>query len=535
MVAENFIEVFEKFRGVWRHRWLGLWVAWGVCAVGWATVLLLPNKYESSARVYVDTRTPLRRVIDSRIGVEQDVTSEIDMVRQAMLSRPQLEKVARLANLDTKVRSPGDMDPVIDGLRAGIKIDRDAGRLADPSRDTGSALYTITYRNPDRAKSLKVVSTLLDSFVEDTLGNKRSGSDVAQSFLRGQLKDYQRRLSEAEGALAEFRKKNFGMIPGGAGDFFTRLDRESVGLQDKQTQLAVAYSRQSQLRRQLSGTRTYIPGTSAAGGGAGAPSDLSVRVQEAEAKLEDLLLRYTDKHPEVVALRSTIVELRAREKQEMRDIDRGGSGSGAIRSLNANPVYQNIQLQLNQVDVEIASLHGAIAQHQREIANLKRMVDTAPEVERELARLNRDYGVTKTQYESLLQRFEQTKVSDDAQQTGIVKFEVLDPPLATTAPVWPDRPLLMAGVLLGGVLIGAAVAFILSLLIPTFTNVRNLSTITGVNVLGQVSHFPQEAADLAVAADRRRFVMLSAGLAAAGVLMLLTGSMTARLLQRLIS
>ena len=534
MVAENVLEVFEKLRGIWKHRWLGLWVAWGICAVGWATVLLLPNKYESSARVYVDTRTPLRRVIDSRIGVEQDVTSEIDMVRQAMLSRPQLEKVARLANLDTKVRSPGDMDGVIAGLRGGITIDRDSGKPTDPSRDTGSALYTITYRNSDRAKSLKVVSSLLDNFVEDSLGNRRSGSDVAQSFLRGQLKDYQRRLSEAEAALAEFRKKNFGLIPGGNGDFFTRLDRETGGLQDKKTQLAVAYSRQAQLRRQLSGTRTYIPGTSA-GGGAGAPSDLSVRRQEAENRLEDLLLRYTDRHPEVVALRATISELKAREQQELQDINRGGAGSGAIRSLNANPVYQNIQLQLNQTEVEIASLQGAIAQHQREITSLTRMVDTAPEVERELARLTRDYGVTKNQYESLLQRSEQTKVSDDAQQTGIVKFEVLDPPLATTAPVWPDRPLLMAAVLAAGVLVGVGVAFIMSLLIPTFTNTRNLSTITGVNVLGHVSLFPHVATDLAVAADRRRFVMLSAGLAAAGVFMLLTGSMAARLLQRLIS
>lgn len=534
MVAENFLEVFQKLRGTWKHRWLGLWVAWGICAVGWATVLLIPNKYESSARVYVDTRTPLRRVIDNRIGVEQDVTSEIDMVRQAMLSRPQLEKVARLANLDTKVRSPGDMDGVIADLRSGITIDRDAGKPAEQARDTGSALYTITYRNSDRAKSLKVVSSLLDNFVEDTLGNKRSGADIAQSFLRGQLKDYQRRLSEAEAALAEFRKKNFGMIPGGNGDFFTRLDREGVGLQDKQTQLAIAYSRQAQLRRQLTGTRTYIPGTSAAGS-AGSPSDLSLRRQEAENRLEDLLLRYTDKHPEVVALRATIAELKARERQEMQDINRGGEGSGAIRSLNANPVYQNIQLQLNQTEVEIASLQGATAQHQREITSLKRMVDTAPEVERELARLTRDYGVTKTQYESLLQRSEQTKVSDDAQQTGIVKFEVLDPPLATTAPVWPNRQALMAGVLLGGVLAGAVVAFILSLLVPTFTNTRVLTTITGVNVLGHVSLFPQVATDLAVATDRRRFVMLSAGLAAAGVVMLLAGSMTARLLQRLIS
>ena len=70
---------------------------------------------------------------------------------------------------------------------------------------------------------------------------------------------------------------------------------------------------------------------------------------------------------------------------------------------------------------------------------------------------------------------------------------------------------------------------------PTFTNTRVLTAITGVNVLGHVSHFAQEANDMAVATDRRRFVVVSAGLAGAGVFMLLTGSMAARLLQRLIS
>jgi hypothetical protein len=153
-------------------------------------------------------------------------------------------------------------------------------------------------------------------------------------------------------------------------------------------------------------------------------------VQEAEARLEELLLRFTDRHPEVLALRQTIAELKGREARELAELARGGAGTGAIRSLNVNPVYQSIQTQLSQVDVELASLRGAASQHRREIAELRRFVDSAPEVEQEFARLNRDYTVQRAQYQQLVERLERARVSDDAAQNGIVRFDVIEPPRA---------------------------------------------------------------------------------------------------------
>lgn len=264
-------------------------------------------------------------------------------------------------------------------------------------------------------------------------------------------------------------------------------------------------------------------------------TDVSVRVQEAEARLEDLMLRFTEKHPEVVALKQTIADPKAREAKELAELARGGPGTGAIRSLNVNPVYQQIQVQLGQVEVELASFRGAAAQHRSEIASLRRFVDSAPEVEQEYARLNRDYGVTKAQYETLVGRLEQARVSDGAAQNGIIRFEILDPPRADEAPVWPKRSLFMIGGLLFGLLAGVAAALLPHLIRPTIDDTAALARLTGLPVLGSVSAIrtSEQAGQLQL--DIRKVAIAGGALVAVGATMIVFGSAGARLIRSLIA
>src|SRR5262249_36064163 len=152
---------------------------------------------------------------------------------------------------------------------------------------------------------------------------------------------------------------------------------------------------------------------------------------------DELLLRFTDKHPDVVALRATLVELKQREQDEIAAARHGDQGAAARTGLSANPVYQNIQLQSNQADVDIAALRGDVAEHEHRIAELKNLMNTAPEVEAELSKLNRDYDVTRAQYQALLDRLQRARLSEDADATGIVRFEVVDPPAAGALPIGP--------------------------------------------------------------------------------------------------
>ena len=524
---------YEWARAAWRRRWLALATAWVVALAIWSIVMVMPDRYEASARVFVDAQTPLRPVLEG-IAIEEDYESQVALVREALLSRPQLETVARKANLDKNITAPGQMDALIGALQSQIVVDAQASR----QKNGGDTIYTISYQNEDRNKSVEVVRTLIDTFRENTLSGNRSGSDQAQVFLNEQISDLERRLQESEERLAEFKKRNVGMIPGERGDYFARMDKELAGLQASETKLAVAYSRQAELQRQLESSRAYLPGTAALGNSvamAAATPDITVRRQGAEQNLEELRLRYTDKHPEVIALQRTIAELKAKEAAELSELQSGGMGTGAIRSLSANPVYQQIQFQLNQSKVEIASLQGEVSQHKTEISQLRRYVDQAPEIEQEFARLNRDYGVTKAQYEQLVTRREKARVSEDAARTGIVRFDTLEPPRAGSEPVAPRRPLLIVAGLFAAIGAGLALALLPHLLAPTFGDSGTLARKIGRPVIGSVSAILTELQRRDAQRSARRAVFAGIALVALAGVLVVTGRSGVHLLRNLIT
>jgi len=478
-VVNHFV---TEIRGAWRFRWVAMIVAWVACVAGWVIVFALPDMYEASAKVYVDTRTILKPLLD-KITVDADIHSQLRLVRQAMLGRPQLEAVARKTGLDSRAHTPEEVAAMVDQLRGRITID--GGGSAD--REAGGGLYIIAYRDTSRDKSIQVVDTLLNSFVEGTLGGNREGSEDAQRFLMKQIADYETKLSEGEARLADFKKKNVGLVPGEqTGDYFTRLRSEIDGATAADSQLSVALRRREELQRQLHGE---IPYMSASGGGAaaGAGSDTATRILETQARLDELLLRFTDKHPDVVAMRETLDQLKLRREAEIAALKRGDASAAASSGAAANPVYQSIQLALNQAEVEIAALRGQIAGHNQKARELRALVDTVPQVEAEYAKLNRDYEVTREGYRELVNRLQKARLSEKADETGVVKFEVVDPPSAAFSPVAPNRVLLLAMVLAIGLGLAGGLAYLLHQLRPVFNNTRSLADITGLPVIGAIS------------------------------------------------
>jgi len=477
-------QVVDELRGAFRFRWIAMAVAWAVCVVGWIVVFSMPDMYQASAKVYVDTRSVLGPLLD-KLTVSSDVDAQLRLVQQALLGRPQLERVAREADLDLRATTPAARAALVDKLRANIKI-QDGG----PERQGSGGLFTITYQDSNRDKSILVVDKLLNSFVEDTLSGNHEGSETAQRFLKTQIEEYEAKLSEAESRLADFKKKNVGLMPGEqTGDYFSRLQAELDASKQASSKLGVAMSRREELQRQLRGEVPYIGSGSGAGAGAGgsAGNDTSTRIQETQARLDELLLRFTSKHPDVIAAQETLDQLQKRHDAEVAALRRGDRSGMATAGAASNPVYQSIQLTLNQTEVEIAALRGEIGDHNRKVGELRGLVDTVPQVEAEFARLNRDYEVTRAGYRELVDRLQKARLSESADKTGIVKFEVVDPPSAGFSPVAPNRLLLLAGVLIGGLGIGGGLAYLLHQLRPVFNNTRSLADITGLPVLGAIS------------------------------------------------
>jgi polysaccharide chain length determinant protein (PEP-CTERM system associated) len=478
------IKILDDIRGSWRFRWLGLAAAWAACLLGWMYVFAMPNVYEAKARVYVDSRTVLGPLLRG-LALDPNVESELSVVRQALLSRPTLETVARKTDLDLRATTPEQREALFASLQTRIVVTTEVRSRGS----TTDGLYAISFQDYSREKSLAVVETLLNTFVEETLGSKRTGQESAQRFLSDEIGELERRLTESEDRLAEFKKRNVGVMPGEGGDYFQRLQAEMSGLTNVRQAVALAESRRAELQRQLTGEDPFLFGfDSASAAPAGETGDVTFRIQEMEARLEEMLLRFTEKHPEVIAMKSTIDELKKRQQDELARVQAGQRATGSLSSsLKSNPVYQGIESEVKRVEVQLAELRQDQAQRGARVAELQRLVDTVPEVEAELARLNRDYEITRARYLELVERRETAKLSESAEKQGVVKFQIIDPPAAGLEPVAPNRIAMLIGVLVVGLGVAAGLMYLLNELRPVYQNTRTLAEVTGLPVLGAVS------------------------------------------------
>jgi polysaccharide chain length determinant protein (PEP-CTERM system associated) len=481
-------DLLERLSGLWRFRWIGMGVAWAVFLLGLIVITVLPDRYEASATVFVDTQTVLSAATRT-LTVDSNTDAQIQGVREALLGGPQLAKIADDTGLTAQARSPEERQSLLEKLRKQIQIN---GALSGQNAGTGNGgagTYVISFMNKDRQTSLKVVDRFVTTFVHEAQGGKHEGSVQAQQFLTQQIAEIEKRLRDSEETLATFKKEHVGLLPGSQTDYFNRLDTELADLDAAQTKLSLAVTRRNELQRQLNGEEPLVANSAGRNGtGSGAPlSGTAMRLQQSQQQLDELLLNFTDKHPRVIELRATIAELQKRLAEEMEAARHGDAKAAASTGLAASPVYQNMQVQKNEVDLEVAGLQADVDNRRQRVAQMRSMMNTAPEVEAQYSRLNRDYGVVKAQYEALVDQLGRARLGEQAAQTGVIRFDVVDPPRANLDPVFPKRILLAIGALVVAVAAGLGTAFLLSLLRPVYGSVRTLREITGLPVLGEVS------------------------------------------------
>lgn len=492
--VQKFLTIIHS---AWRFRWAGLAAAWAVALLGWLAVLAIPGRYETSAQVYVDTSTLLRPLLEG-LTVAPNTNNQVDLVRQALIARPQLEKVIDSTSLRARATSPADREDIVNSLGHQIRI----------VTDGGSRNYSITYSDSDPKVSFEVVRALLAAFVGQSVEASRNDAESAQAFLQKQLAEYGTRLSESEAKLADFKRKNIGSMPDDRGGYFERTQAEMQELDRLGASLSVATHRRDQLRQRLLGGNR-------AENGAQAASSFDSRIAEARGKLDDMLLNFTDAHPDVIALKQTIASLEVQRKRELDDMRSNVDALGAPRSNTASLVTQNLQIALNEVDVEIASIRAQMADRQRRVSELRGSINTLPQVEAELARLTRDYGSDRAQYDALLRRLESARLSDQAQKSQTVDFRTLSPPVLPLMPASPQRSLLAIGVLILALGAGGGVAYLLSLMRPVYLNMEEIrERLGGVPVIASIGHI----SNAAVQAQQRRSLLAYSSLALALVL-----------------
>lgn len=467
-------------RSLWRFRWQALATAWLCALVGCAGIFLIPNQYESSARVFVDSNTLLRPLLEG-IAVAPNTTNQTDLVRRLLLGRQQIEAVIDKTDLRDRARSERKREDMIRTLMKEIKITGDSS--SPQAREAN--IYSISYSDTDRQLAYTVVRTLLDSFVRQSVRANRTDASTAQLFLRDQISQYETRLTESEARLADFKRRNVDTMPDERGGYFERLQNEVRSLDQLKSSLTVALYERNELRGKLLGGSNAEENGNQAARRASIETSVDGRIKEATARLEDMLLRFTEQYPDVIALRETITRLEDQRSAEINSMRQNQNALGSPRS-STSLVAQNLQIALNQKEVEVASLQIQVKDRQSRVDLLRNHINTLPEVEAELLRLNRDYTVTKTEYERLLQRLESARLSEAADRVDEVRFKIIDPPVEALLPTKPKRSLLLGGMLLLSIGAGIGLAWLRSHVRPVFVNPSDLARLATVPVIGTV-------------------------------------------------
>ena len=478
------IRLAHDLHGCWRFRWISLAVAWAICVAGWTYVYRMSDVYEASTRVYVDSKGALGTLLQG-MTVDPNASQQLHYVRQLLLSRPQLEHVARQAELGSVATTPAAMERLVNSLQKRITIAVDS--LVPYSSSDG--VYKISFQDTNRARSLAVVQTLTTNFM--TLSRRQEGEVEAKEFITKQIEELDKQLAEADLRRTDFRRRHEGTLPGEGGDYYGNIMSAQMALDTATADLKSAETRRQEFENQLSGEEPVLFGlgdVAEPSGGTDTNSDVGVQLRVWKKKLADLRTRYQEKYFEVVEAKQKVAELEAAQKAELDRLRRGMRASGDLaQSAKANPVYQSLQIDKNKTNVQIAELNERIKLQTQMLNELKRRRGISGEVATQLDQMNRDYDQLKGKQQALVNRLAAVKFSEDADRAQPFKFKLFDPPSVPLTPVGPNRAKYLTAILLLALAAGGGLAFLLSSLRPVFHDVRTLAQNISLPVLGSVS------------------------------------------------
>lgn len=493
-------------RGVWKHRWPGLLVAWVVGAIGAAVVLWVPDKFEASARIYVDTQSILKPLM-SGLAVQPNVEQQVAMLSRTLISRPNVEKLVRMADLDLGEKTKESRDALIEQVTKSIQI-KNTGR---------DNLYTMSYRDSVPEKARRVVQSMVSIFVESSLGDTRKDSDVAKKFIDEQIKSYVVKLEEAEARLKEFKLRNIETQTADGKDMSARIGEVTNQLNQARLELKEAENARDAAKKQLDAEKSQTTSVSTRSllqesAASVATPEIDARINGQKSNIDNLLQRFTESHPDVINARKLIKDLEDQKRKEVAELRKAAMAIPAPQP-GASLASQELGRMLATSEVQVASLRARVGEYESRVKRARELMKTAPQIESEYSQLNRDYAINKKNYEDLVSRREQAALSGDLEgAAGIADFRLIDPPRVSPQPVAPNRLLLMPLALLAALGAGLATAFIASQMRAVVFDARGLRDLAGLPLLGVVTLVVNDTAKARDRGERNKFVFASASL-----------------------
>lgn len=467
--------------GLWRRRWLVVAGAWAAALAGWFAVWLLPDKYESRAQVNVQTESILEPVMNG-ITARPNYEQRVEVMRQQLLTRPNVEEIIYRAGLDKTIKARSDLDrrvkmeKLIDWVASEIRIE-----------SPQNLYFVISYRFGEPVMARNVVDAVLNLLIEQDLGASLAEKEEARRLLDQQIERFGARLTAKEREVAAFRRGHADELAVAEGKARER-ERLEADLNRINEQMSQAQSRVATLQNVLAATPRVSAGS---------------ELDQLKVQIAQLRSQYEESYPDIQVLKARIAQLE-------------NAGVGALPD---NPEYIRIRNELGAARDQLAALKERERAARADLEALAVTLGQAPGVEAELQRVIRDHEQMQKTYEELVQRRDRLALTASLGAGGQgVEYQVFERPTVALTPASPPRLLLILAVLALAFGAGAGAALGLVYLDRTFTQTADLKEKFGLPVLGSITAVrPGFARELA----RKDLLRLAAACAGLGLVALI--------------
>lgn len=494
-------ELFQQLRaiayGIWRKRWYMLISAWVVCFVGWSLAISMPYRYTSVGTLYVNSSV-IEDWINISTNKNQSRQKDLDILRNLLLQEKNLKQILMRTELSPSLTTDAQLRDAVAEMKNNIAIIPKAGNN-----------FVIEYEADDnrlseqarRSMARLVVSQLMNTVGERAAISGDQDLDNTLDFINSEVAKVQRRVADTETARNTFRARYIEIIDGG--NLLSKLqsEREKLKAAERAKREIDSNIKNSGDLLRITDRYIYTYKDQSNQDGKSAKSRIEARLEEQQKKLDEAYAEgKLKKHPVVIALLSSIEKIKeelavenARIEKEIEKVKKTNKENEFVR-VDPNPKYEDLAFKINAMQEQKVTIEENLREFQENVKRYEQFVQDEAAIKSKYAELDRNFRAQRRELDNWTKRRRDVEVADQVKEASDVSIRVVSEASDPVAPSGPPRLLFLTGTLGGGLMIGLAVAWILSQIRPVILSVEQLREQFDLPVLGNVTVMLDEKA-----------------------------------------
>jgi polysaccharide chain length determinant protein (PEP-CTERM system associated) len=432
--------------------------------IGLGIYLRSPKIYQSSSLLSYQQQKINPNVMSP--DIQANLRDIVNTLSQIVISRSNLEKLIKELNLYPQQRKVLPIEDVIEIFRSKIEI--------EPS--TRGNIFSIVYSGSQPEQVVRVTNALSAKFIEENLKYRHERATDTSVYTNQELQMAKKVMDAKENAMRDYKLQNYNEMPENRDANMSQLASLQMQYQSRQQSIQDLERTLVLIQDQLNNRRMLVQSSS------GAVSDElsnSQRLANLRTSLDSLLLKYTEKHPEIIRVRKLI------KKMEEEVASGGPASSGVSRAGNqSDNVLMQLEVQQKGIRLNIANLENEKEYLKKRIEQYEEWVKAAPQREAEWSSLTREYGQLKKHYDYLVSQNLQAEsmVNLEERQKGS-QFKIEDPARYPGKPIKPNFLIVMGMSIMVGLGFGVGGALALDTFDSSLRDPETLEPLLGIPLL----------------------------------------------------